>query len=74
MASNAGTPAPGTVATTLSIALVPANESTMIMWTKDILDDTNWAIWKTCMRLVLSRLGSAQLPLSSGLLDQIGTS
>ena len=50
MANNAGTPAPPVVATTPSITLVPANESNMITRTKDILNDTNWAIWKTRMR------------------------
>ena len=48
--SDAGTPAPPVVTTTPSITVVPANESNMIPRMKDVLNDTNWAIWKTRMR------------------------
>ena len=41
---------PPVVTTTSSITVVPANESNMIPRTKDVLNDTNWAIWKTRMR------------------------
>jgi hypothetical protein len=53
MASNAGsdarTPVPPVLATTPSITVVPANENNMIPRTKDVLNDTNWAVWKTRM-------------------------
>jgi hypothetical protein len=54
MVSNTGTPAPPAT-TTPSITLVPTNESTMITRIKDVLDDTNWAIWRTRMRCMFKQ-------------------
>ncbi len=55
MASNAGTPVPPVVTTTLSITLVSTNESNMITRMKDILNNTNWAIWKTHMHCMFKQ-------------------
>lgn len=38
------------VSSTSTIARVPVNERTMISLMTDPLNDTNWAVWKACMR------------------------
>jgi len=48
---SGGPPAPESVVSSIStIVRVPVNESTTITRTTDPLNNTNWAVWKGCMR------------------------